>query len=159
MQNVDDMIIKTDVIELINKKAMEKSLQQRKKEVHGECYVSRNKKRKRKIEEAKKIFLTSAALIIFVGGLGLAGNDEYAHEIRQEANSTYVKQNLIGGQYETVNRYNEGFIDYVNDLNNFELIELYDDTKDTMDSNEKPSMAEVVDEMEDNYLEEKGRGM
>ena len=158
MQNVDDMIIKTDVIDLINKKAKERSLQERKTEVHGETYVSKNKKRKKKINDAKKVFLTSAALLAVTTAFAIAGNMEYADGIRREVNSTYVEQNLIGGQYETVNRYDEGFVDYVNDLNNFKLTGLYSDTKDTMDSDEKNNVREVVNEMEDNYLEEKGRG-
>lgn len=156
MQNVDEMIIKTDVIELIQKKSMERSLQSRKTEVHGECYVSKNNKRKKKINEAKKVVITVAALAVVSLGTVTAGAMDFTNSVREEVNSTYVEQNLIGGQYETKNTYDEGFVDYANDLNDFELYNLYNKTENTMPADEKNDMEKVVDEMEENYLESKG---
>ena len=158
MQNVDDMIIKTDVIELINKKSLERSLQQRKTEVHGECYVSKNIRKKNKINDAKKVLLTAAGLVMVVSLTVGAGTAEFTDRVREEVNSTHIKQNPIGGQYEQQHNYDEGFVDYVDGLNNFELFGLYNETANNMDSSEKNNIEEVVDEMEDNYLETNSRG-
>jgi len=159
MQNVDEIILKTDVIELINNKAKERSIQPRRTQVYGETYVSRNSRRKKKINDAKKIILTGASLIAVTAILSMGSSMVHADDIRQEVNSTHVKFNPVGGKYEQEYNYDEGFIDYANDLNSFELNSLYSETKGNMDSNLKYDMEEVVEEMEENYLEGKGRGM
>lgn len=158
MQNVDEMIIKTDVIDLINKKSMERSLKPNKTEVHGECYVSKNNKRKNKINDAKKVLLTVAGLVVVATLTVGAGAAEFTDQVRQEVNSTHTKLNPIGGKYEQQYNYDEGFVDYVDGLNNFELFGLYNQTAGTMDPSERNDIEEVVDEMEDNYLESNGRG-
>lgn len=150
--------LKLDLMEIANN-GKSNSLKPRKTEVKGESYKSRDVTKRKNIETARNAFLGVAALVVMGIGINAYGNFSEAGEIRQEVNTTYTEQNLMGGQYHEVSKYDEGFVDYANDLGYFGLKELYDETKDSMELTPLDVEIEnVVEKMEDNYLEEKGRG-
>ena len=158
MQNVDEMIIKTEFVEMAQQKARENSLKTRKNRVYGESYVSKDPNRLAKIEDAKKVILTVAA-IATIGVLTSVGSTlNFVDNVKEEINSTHVATEAIGGGYKTVNDYDEAFVEYANGLNAFELNKLYNQTEKSMDFEDGDSIEEVVAEMEQNFLEGNKKG-
>lgn len=141
--------------------AYKMSCEARSNEIKGECYCSKNLERKKKIDIAKKVILGVASVVVISGAIKYASDMDTADEIRGEITRLETSQNLIGGRYETNLVYDEGFVDSMNDLSDNALNNLYDDISKEMiqagDTEDARILAEVVDQMEENYLEEQGR--
>lgn len=151
--------LNTDFMSMVNEHAKENSLKSRKVEVKGECYPSRNIAKKLNKETAKNVILASAAVLALGIGMKAYGDFEAAGDIKEEVNTTYTQMNPIGGKYHDVTKYDSDFVEYANGLGYFELKDLYDETKESMENSMgEIELEDVVEKMEDNYLEEKGMG-
>ena len=133
--------------------------------VNGETYVSkRTKQRKKKdLKEGISTFVAigAVAVTIFAGGI-ISNTMDFATEVRKEVNDTYIDQNLIGGNYVEKKEHDEEFRDYVADLNDFKLSKLFNETSKQMQDDEMltdgVNVEDVVDQMEENYLESISKG-
>ena len=145
----------------IAQEAYEKSSREAKREIKGECYTSKDPKRKDKILTAKKVILSVASVAVIAISAKYVSDMDAANDIRNEITKTETHQNLIGGNYETNLAYDDGFVDSMNDLSDSALHNLYDNTSKEMiqEGNKEAAMivSEVVEQMEENYLEEQGR--
>ena len=152
---LDDTLVK------IAQTASANSCRKNRQKIKGECYVSHDKNRKNAIEIAKKAILGVAAVAVMTIGIKTAGDIDSATIIREEATKTETSFNVVGGTYETNNFYDENFINSINDLSDASLNNLFQETrKEMMDSGnieEAKIVSEVVEEMEENFLEEQGR--
>lgn len=135
--------------------------------VYGEVYVSKKtKKKKQKSPDLVTLFKIGAAMVVTGATIGAgvyaSSTMDFATEVRQEVNDTYMDQNLIGGQFIEKNEHNSEFREYVSDLSDFELSRLYNDTSKEMYDNgmvqDSSNLEEVVDQMEENYLESSSKG-
>lgn len=152
---LDDTLVKIAQTSRIN------SCLESMQEIKGECYVSRDKKRNKKILMAKKTILGVAAFVVLSAGIKIVGDMDSADMIRKETTKTETSFNPIGGKYETNNVYDNDFVVSMNNLSDYALNNLYKETSNEMkaDGNIEDAtiVSEVVEEMENKYLEEQGR--
>jgi len=132
--------------------------------VNGETYVSKKTKQRKKkdLKEGISSFVAIgvAATAIFAGA-AVSNTMDFATEVRKEVNDTYIEQNLIGGQYIEKKEHDEAFREYIADLNDTKLSKLFNETSKQMEDDDKlinrVNVEDVVDQMEEDYLESIGK--
>jgi len=158
-------LLKEDLIKIVQE-AKRNSCVNEKIVVPGEMYVSSKTKRRKKIDnnlkEKVRIIATCAIVAGTIGfGSSVASTMDFATEVREEVNNTYVAQNLVGGKYIEKSEHDVEFRKYVNDLTDLQLTGLFNETSKEMQNdgitNRISNIEEVVDKMEEAYLEESGR--
>lgn len=125
--------------------------------VAGEFYVTKDPAKQIAISKRKQIILKLAislgVLTVVGAGIKVTGDMDSATDVRKEITKQESVQNPIGGSYEKENIYNQDFVNYTNSLTDSELMDLYSYISDQMDD-DKTKVPDVVNNMEDNYLEE-----
>lgn len=160
----NSVLLKEDLIKIVQD-AKKNSCVTDRIPVYGETYVSKETKERKKknsrVKQGIKCILASAAVSgVLIGGVVLSDTIDFATEIQEEVNDTYMSQNAIGGKYEERSEHGTDFRNYVNDLNAIELASLFNETSEQMQNDDMVgfnSMENVVDQMEENYLEDIGK--
>ena len=159
MQNINNnQVLKEDLV-AIARSSKNKSCSNERINVSGEYYVTHDvsKKKKIDIDKIKLIVLAGAAVALVSMGAKVVGDNDFATEIRQEVTKTQKVFNVIGGRYDTEHVYSDAFVNYINDLSNNELNDLYEETVDNMREDglleESRIQKEVISSMERYYEE------
>lgn len=136
------------------------SQKQRRKEIKGECYVSKATDRQKKVSAARNVILGVAAAVVISGGLKIVGDMDFEDDILKEVTRTETDLNT-NGRFEEKLVYDDGFVEAMIDLDTNSLVKLYSDTSKEMKAEgnkvEAGVISEVVEEMEENYVQEHGR--
>lgn len=159
-----EMEIDDTFIKMVQQKRLETicatSCKPRKKEIKGEVYVSKKTSRQDRIVQAKKAIYAVAAFAVIGVAAKVGGDIDAATDIRKEVvrQETTLNSN---GTYTTDRVYDDGFVEAVIDMRDGALIKLFDETSKEMIANGDIEgsrvVSEVVDVMEDNYVEEHGK--
>lgn len=148
------MELNTDMIDLCFKKSTEP----RKQEIKGELYVTKSPSKKNSISKLKNKLLELIALALvggfFIGAMGIGGTIDNADIILKEINAKYTYMDPFG-DYVTKHVYSDEFRNEMNELNCFELMNLFNNTSSEMKDEglkeESKSMEDVVKRMSVNY--------
>lgn len=163
MQDINNLIVKDDLV-AIARRSKENSCSSERIKVSGEYYVTKNPKRKKKIDMFKiKIAVLAGATVALVAlGSKVIGNNDFVTDIRHEAGRTQNVFNVVGGNYETKYVYGDNFVDYIKDLSDKELMELYEQTATDMREDglldESGIQREVISSMQHDYMESLSKG-
>lgn len=159
----ENNFLKEDLVVIANR-SRNNSCTNDKIRVSGEYYVTKNKSKKKQVDilKIKTLFLASATIALLAVGIKVSGDIDFTDEIRNEAVKTQTVFNPIGGKYKEEYIYGEDFVDYINELSDYELKQLYDQTVDTMYDNgldkEASIQSEVVSNMHNVYESSLNKG-
>ncbi len=124
--------------------------------IAGEIYVNKDiTKKKSYFSRLKQGLLVASALVVVAGTLYVGNVLDNASNYRQEINQTISKNNPIGGKMVEDYIYQDDFVDYVNNLNDIELLDWANNIKKNMRNQELDTekIANIVSEMQNDYFE------